>query len=114
MKKELNEYFKGERTSFDIKLDTPGTDFQNKVWNQLLKIPYGETRSYKKQAEMLGNPNAVRAVARANGMNRIATSLFLVTGLLVKTVNLKICRWFTTQTMALDFEYMNNSVSKKP
>ncbi|MEZ5056703.1 MAG: methylated-DNA--[protein]-cysteine S-methyltransferase [Saprospiraceae bacterium] len=114
VKKELNEYFRGERTSFDIKLDTPGTDFQNKVWNQLLKIPYGETRSYKKQAEMLGNPDAVRAVARANGMNRIAIIIpcHRVIGengeLKGYAGGLPRKRWL------LDFEYMNNSVSKKP
>ncbi|MFY0601050.1 MAG: bifunctional transcriptional activator/DNA repair protein Ada [Cyclobacteriaceae bacterium] len=70
--KEIKEYFDGKRTSFNLPLLTPGSDFQNKVWNELKKIPIGETRSYAQQSENLGNPKAIRAVARANGMNRIA------------------------------------------
>jgi len=69
---QIKEYFDGTRKYFDIPLDTPGTDFQQSVWKILNKIPYGETRSYKKQAHLLGKPEAVRAVASANGMNRIA------------------------------------------
>ena len=69
---QLQEYFNGSRKSFSIPLNTPGTDFQNEVWKILQDIPYGATRSYKKQAEILGNAKAVRAVASANGMNRIA------------------------------------------
>lgn len=72
LKKQLNEYFEGTRKEFDIPLDTPGTKFQNDVWKVLQGIPYGETRSYKKQAIILGNEKAVRAVANANGDNRIA------------------------------------------
>ncbi len=71
-KKELTEYFSGQRTHFDVALDTPGTDFQNSVWNCLHQIPYGETRSYQQQAESINNPKAVRAVASANGFNRIS------------------------------------------
>ncbi|WP_428198092.1 methylated-DNA--[protein]-cysteine S-methyltransferase [Aliivibrio kagoshimensis] len=71
-KKELAEYFSGQRTQFDVALDTPGTDFQNSVWNCLHQIPYGETRSYQQQAESIHNPKAVRAVASANGFNRIS------------------------------------------
>jgi AraC family transcriptional regulator of adaptative response/methylated-DNA-[protein]-cysteine methyltransferase len=70
--KEVREYFRGERKVFNVKLDTPGTDFQQSVWDGLLNIPYGETRSYKEQAHKIGNPNAVRAVASANGQNRIS------------------------------------------
>ena len=73
--KQIGEYFEGQRTEFDIPLHTPGTDFQNAVWKILNQIPYAETRSYKKQAELLGKPDAVRAVASANGMNRIAIVL---------------------------------------
>ena len=69
---QLNAYFKGELRVFDIPLDMPGTPFQQTVWNELLKIPFGETRSYLQQAASMGNPRAIRAVARANGMNRIA------------------------------------------
>lgn len=70
--KQLAEYFDGKRKQFDIKLFTPGTAFQNNVWKQLQTIPYGKTRSYKEQAIAVGNADAVRAVATANGMNRIA------------------------------------------
>lgn len=69
---ELDEYFLGERNQFDVPLNYPGTEFQQAVWDDLLKIPYGETRSYQDLANNLGNPGAVRAVARANGANRIA------------------------------------------
>ena len=69
---ELSQYFEGKRKDFSIPLDTPGTDFQQSVWQMLQKIPYGETRSYKEQAIAINNPRAVRAVASANGHNRVA------------------------------------------
>jgi AraC family transcriptional regulator of adaptative response/methylated-DNA-[protein]-cysteine methyltransferase len=69
---ELQEYFKGKRTAFSVPLHTPGSDFQNKVWTALQRIPYGQTKSYKEQAISIGNPESVRAVANANGMNRIS------------------------------------------
>ncbi|MEO6728345.1 MAG: trifunctional transcriptional activator/DNA repair protein Ada/methylated-DNA--[protein]-cysteine S-methyltransferase [Candidatus Dojkabacteria bacterium] len=72
VEKEVNEYFEGKRKTFDIPLVSPGSDFQNSVWNQLKAIPYGLTRSYKEQAIAINNPKAVRAVATSNGMNRIA------------------------------------------
>lgn len=68
---ELNEYFQGNRTSFDVPLKFEGTDFQKKVWNALCKIPYGETRSYSEIADLIGNPNAVRAIGNANSKNPI-------------------------------------------
>lgn len=68
---ELTEYFAGQRQKFSLALDTPSTEFRNKVWTLLQDIPYGTTRSYKQQAIALGNPNAVRAVAAANGHNRV-------------------------------------------
>ena len=68
---EMQEYFAGKRKSFTVPLHTPGTDFQNSVWKILQEIPYGETRSYKEQAIAIGNPKAVRAVASANGYNRV-------------------------------------------
>lgn len=69
---QLSRYFDGELKSFTVPLIHPGTDFQQSVWEQLQTIPYGHTRSYQKQAEQIGNKKAVRAVARANGKNRIA------------------------------------------
>lgn len=72
VQKEIAEYFSGKRQRFTVPLQTPGTLFQQSVWKILMDIPYGETRSYKQQAVALGNTNAVRAVASANGHNRIA------------------------------------------
>lgn len=72
LRRELDEYFAGKRTSFDIPLEYPGTDFQRTVWRALLDIPFGRTRSYGELAGMIGKPGAARAVGRANGMNRIA------------------------------------------
>lgn len=69
---ELAEYFEGKRKTFSAPLHTPGTEFQQSVWKILQEIPYGETRSYKKQSQILGKPEAIRAVASANGMNRVA------------------------------------------
>lgn len=71
LKEQLNEYFEGDRKEFDIPLHIPGSPFQQSVWKQLQTIPYGETRSYKEQSTAIGKPEAVRAVANANGMNRI-------------------------------------------
>jgi AraC family transcriptional regulator, regulatory protein of adaptative response / methylated-DNA-[protein]-cysteine methyltransferase len=70
--KQLTEYFEGKRKEFDLPLFTPGTEFQNIVWKCLLTIPYGTTRSYKTQAISINKPESVRAVANANGQNRIA------------------------------------------
>jgi AraC family transcriptional regulator of adaptative response/methylated-DNA-[protein]-cysteine methyltransferase len=69
---QLDEYFAGERREFDIPLHVPGTPFQTRVWNELQKIPSGTTTSYARIAEAIGQPTAVRAVARANGDNRVA------------------------------------------
>ena len=70
--RQLNEYFAGERTAFDLPLDPQGTPFQCSVWRALRTIPYGETRSYGEIANSIGNPKAVRAVGAANGRNPIA------------------------------------------
>ena len=70
--RQLGEYFAGERREFDLPLNPRGTDFQRRVWDALLRIPYGETRSYRQQAESLGDLKAIRAVGRANGANPIA------------------------------------------
>ncbi|WP_072303806.1 methylated-DNA--[protein]-cysteine S-methyltransferase [Cellulophaga fucicola] len=66
---QLQEYFSGERTTFSIELNPEGTDFQKKVWNGLLEIPYGKTCSYLELSKVLGDPKAIRAVAAANGKN---------------------------------------------
>ena len=70
--RQLDEYFKRERTTFDIPILFTGTDFQKKVWHKLLEIPYGQTLSYGEMAKRLDIPNAVRAVANANGANAIS------------------------------------------
>lgn len=67
----LEEYFEGKRQEFDIKILMRGTEFQKKVWNALMEIPYGKAVSYKYIAEKIGNPNASRAVGNANNKNRI-------------------------------------------
>lgn len=69
---QLLEYFMHQRNSFNIPLLTVGTTFQKSVWNSLLTIPFGETTSYQKLAEDIGNRKAVRAVASANGANSLA------------------------------------------
>lgn len=69
---ELEEYFSKKRTDFSVALDLVGTDFQKQVWNELLKIPYGQTISYLEQSKRLGNKKAVRAVANANGRNKVS------------------------------------------
>ncbi|MEX2444671.1 MAG: methylated-DNA--[protein]-cysteine S-methyltransferase [Alkalispirochaeta sp.] len=71
-KHEIAEYFAGVRTEFTVPLHTPGTEFQNRVWTALRTIAIGRTSTYQEQARSIGNGKAVRAVARANEMNRIA------------------------------------------
>lgn len=70
--RQLGEYFAGRRTAFDLPLDFRGTDFQKSVWQALLTIPYGETRSYGAIARQVGRPSASRAVGAANGRNPIS------------------------------------------
>ncbi|WP_397571460.1 bifunctional transcriptional activator/DNA repair enzyme AdaA [Schlesneria sp. T3-172] len=72
VQQELDAYFEGRLVKFTVPLVYPGTDFQRRVWNELQRIPYGETRSYQELATTLGDAGAVRAVGRANGLNRIA------------------------------------------
>ena len=72
LKKELEAYFNGKLEKFTTPLDIIGTEFQKKVWQVLLTIPYGKTVSYLQQSESMGNPLSIRAVANANGMNKIA------------------------------------------
>lgn len=66
---QLEEYFKGERASFNLTVNPKGTPFQKKVWKALLDIPYGKTRTYLQQSKFLGDVKAIRAVASANGKN---------------------------------------------
>jgi len=72
LSRELDAYFRGALKEFTVPLDTAGTPFQQRVWDVLRTIPYGTTRSYGAQARAIGMPEAVRAVARANGDNRIS------------------------------------------
>jgi methylated-DNA-[protein]-cysteine S-methyltransferase len=69
---QLDEFFAGNRTKFDLPLLLAGTDFQKSVWKELLKIPFGQTCSYREIAQRMGVPKAVRAVANANGANSIS------------------------------------------
>ncbi|WP_421808290.1 methylated-DNA--[protein]-cysteine S-methyltransferase [Flagellimonas sp.] len=66
---QLEEYFEGNRTVFELRLNPSGTDFQKKVWEALLQIPFGKTISYLELSKQLGDPKAIRAVASANGKN---------------------------------------------
>jgi AraC family transcriptional regulator of adaptative response/methylated-DNA-[protein]-cysteine methyltransferase len=72
LRHELDEYFSGRRRTFTVPLVAPGTPFEERVWKALLDIPFGETRSYEEIARVVESPRAVRAVGRANGLNRIA------------------------------------------
>lgn len=69
---QLRDYFAGERTRFDLPLDPVGTAFQKRVWEALLTIPFGKTRTYGEIARAIGSPNAVRAVGGANGRNPLS------------------------------------------
>jgi len=70
--RQLREYFAGERRCFTLPLEFVGTEFQKKVWNALVAIPFGETRSYSEIARQIGHPQAVRAVGAANGRNPLS------------------------------------------
>ena len=74
-KKQLHEYFSGNRKEFDLPYELMGTEFQKNVWKTLTTIPYGVTRTYKYQAEIIKSPKAVRAVGRANGLNPLCVIL---------------------------------------
>ena len=69
---QLSQYFEGKRQTFDLPLRSDGTDFQQKVWAALQRIPYGQVWSYKRLAEEIGNPKACRAVGMANNRNPIS------------------------------------------
>jgi methylated-DNA-[protein]-cysteine S-methyltransferase len=72
VRRQLAEYFAGTRREFDLRLAPEGTEFQRRVWEELCRIPYGATISYRALAERIGQPNAMRAVGLANGRNPIA------------------------------------------
>ena len=72
LKQQLDSYFKGNLKEFAIPLDWVGSDFQKDVWKILLQIPYGKTSTYAIQAQQMGKPSSIRAVAKANGMNKIS------------------------------------------
>jgi AraC family transcriptional regulator of adaptative response/methylated-DNA-[protein]-cysteine methyltransferase len=72
LERELSEYFAGTRIAFDVPVHAPGSPFEERVWRALCEIPFGETRSYEDIARAVGSPKGVRAVGRANGLNRIA------------------------------------------
>jgi AraC family transcriptional regulator, regulatory protein of adaptative response / methylated-DNA-[protein]-cysteine methyltransferase len=72
LKEQLKDYFEGQRKEFQLPLLFSGTPFQKKVWEELLRIPYGNIRSYKQQALAMGDVKAIRAVAKANGENCFA------------------------------------------
>jgi len=72
VRRQLNEYFAGERRKFTVPLDLRGSDFQKECWHELLRIPYGKTRSYAEIAQTVGRPNAYRAVGQANHYNPVA------------------------------------------
>jgi AraC family transcriptional regulator of adaptative response/methylated-DNA-[protein]-cysteine methyltransferase len=72
LEQQLAEYFAASRREFDLPLDVPGSQFQEHIWGELKRIPYGGTISYRELAERVGTPNAFRAVGRANGSNRVA------------------------------------------
>jgi methylated-DNA-[protein]-cysteine S-methyltransferase len=69
---QLDAYFEGKLCRFDLPLDLGGTGFQRRVWEQLVQIPYGETRTYAQVAAAIGHPSAIRAVGSANGQNPVA------------------------------------------
>ncbi|NQX76249.1 methylated-DNA--[protein]-cysteine S-methyltransferase [Gilvibacter sp.] len=69
--RQIQDYFKGNRNDFDLKLNPQGTAFQQQVWKQLLEIPFGKTTSYMDMAKSLGDPKTIRAAASANGKNPI-------------------------------------------
>jgi len=72
LKEELGEYFAGKRKMFDVSLDLSGTEFQKSVWNSLLDIPFGKIQTYEQQAIKLNSLSAIRAIAAANGQNKIS------------------------------------------
>lgn len=72
LQQQLDAYFATELTAFELPLDLVGTDFQRQAWSALQSIPYGQTRSYQQQAQSIGRAQSVRAIARANGDNRLA------------------------------------------
>lgn len=69
---QLHEYFAGDRKVFELPIQQPGTDFQQTVWDQLTRVPFGQTISYLQLAHRIGNPKSIRAVGTTNGKNQLA------------------------------------------
>jgi len=97
---QLNAYFAGELTTFDLELDLRGTEFQRRVWQALLTIPFGETRSYGEVAEQIGAPGAARAVGLANGHNPIAIIVPCHPGHRRQRKPHRVRRWSRSETVA--------------
>jgi methylated-DNA-[protein]-cysteine S-methyltransferase len=101
---QLGEYFVGERQEFDLDLDLLGTNFQRGVWETLLRIPYGETRSYGQIAEQIGSPGAFRAVGLANGRNPIGIIVPCHRVIGAKWQPHRVRRWAGTNRILLELE----------
>ena len=93
--RQLEEYFAGRRKAFAVKLDLDGTAFQRQVWNALMTIPFGETRSYGQIAKQIGNPSAVRAVGAASGHGNTRGRQCAAPRLRAASAFLRSVSWFT-------------------
>lgn len=110
---QLEEYFEGTRTGFDLPLDPHGTDFQRACWRALAMIPYGSTASYREQAEMIGRPNAVRAVGGANGRNPLSIVLPCHRVIASSGALTGFAGGLDTKKWLLDFESAQNSSDRE-
>ena len=96
---QLNEYFEGNRTEFKFKMNPTGTHFQKKVWEELLKIPFGKTVSYQEVTNNLGDPKAIRAVANANGKNPLWIVVPCHQSYRFRWFFNRLCWWFMAKKM---------------
>ena len=110
---QLNEYFDGTRTGFDLPLDLQGTDFQQACWRALATIPYGSTASYREQAEMIGRPTAVRAVGGANARNPLSIVLPCHRVIASSGALTGFAGGLDTKKWLLDFESAQNSSGRE-
>ena len=108
---QLDAYFAGERREFDLELDLVGTNFQRRVWEALLTIPYGETRSYGDIAEQIGSPGAFRAVGLANGRNPIRIIVSMSSGNRCQWQPHRVWRRAGAQEILLEFERSREPVT---
>ncbi len=100
VRQQLEEYFAGKRRDFDLKLDLRGTEFRKRCWNELLRIPYGETRSYAEIARAVGNPKGFRAVGQANHYNPVAIIVPCHRVLASGTVSVRLWRRTSDEDLA--------------